>query len=514
MKLSELDQSEVTIVPPKLVAPKEEKASGPAVGEYKSGPLSQQELAKSAKLAKDPMAEGDVDVNDPKWQRLTGHTPEDEKSKEEKTAARDFLGFAGGSALGEIAGPLLGKGINAAAKKMGPIAENRIAERTINDMARGGESDARTKLGTVKNEIKEIGKTDPELMKKPKDSAATGEAIEKALDKRTAELDRRYESAANKYVSDPNAPTHVEDEPTSQLSKPNFTPSRRQITGTVQGENPILPSNDKALIDTKSPVPNEVPEEATARIESSSKPRTESLESAPIEMRPNGSLLPHEVKASIISKANELERTSAPQSDAVVKIHGNLEREIAAETKATHDDPSLRWWRQKATDYQRIANKHAHGAEETANQAAHEEVANTIKDALEKHMQDPEVNRLNAEVSALMKLKKVNDGKIARENAPGSSPGKYGSRLANMFKGTADAVSIASALATGNPAPLIIPAAIHGGPIAASVADRMIAKIASAAARGADTAPLVTQALKSGISQAQIDQTMGAMKRK
>jgi hypothetical protein len=226
-----------------------------------------------------------------------------------------------------------------------------------------------------------------------------------------------------------------------------------------------------------------------------------------IEMRPNGSLLPHEVKASIISKANELARSSTPQSDAVHSIMSDFEKEVAAETKATHDDPSLRWYRSQATKMQKIANKHPMNAAETNVQAAHEAVANVIKDALEAHMQDPEINRLNAEVSALMRLKKVNDHKLSNENAPGNSPGKYGSRLATAFKGTADAIAGTMVL-SGHPAAAIVPAVMHGGPMASSIADRMIARIASEKSRGGNPERLIAQAIKSGISQSQIDKTL------
>jgi hypothetical protein len=80
------------------------KVTGPAAGEYEAGPLSQQELALGARLAKDPLAEGDVDMQDPRWQRLTGHTPADEAERAQQSEARGFLGFAAGGLAGQAAG--------------------------------------------------------------------------------------------------------------------------------------------------------------------------------------------------------------------------------------------------------------------------------------------------------------------------------------------------------------------------------------------------------------------------
>lgn len=455
-------------------------------------------------------------------QKIANKVSPELKATEESDAKsapnyRDAGGLAGGflpNPLGYAAGKTIeasGAGIRTVAEKLNPGAESRIANRTIDDLARGAGRPARVELGTVRKEIKEIIKTDPELAAKPKDANVTGDAIDKALEARTSELDQRYKSATDKYVSDGVPQSEIHD------------------TTTPIGHEPMsaIPKKGKALEPEPQPllegnVPKELPEsfDTTQKIKNEPMKQltdgkvapSEKIDSPVIEMRPNGSLLPHEVKASIIDKANELERKSAPQSDAVTRIHENLEREINAEIKATHDDPSLRWWRQKATDLQHVGHKHAIGAAESENQAAHLEVANVIRDALEKHMQDPEINRLNAEVSALMKLKKVNDQRILNQNEAGKSPGKYGGRLAGMFKGTADAIAVTAALATHSPLPMIVPAAIHGAPIAASMADRMIARIASEKSRGGNPERLIAQALKSGISQSQIDDTLKKVK--
>jgi hypothetical protein len=103
--------------------------SGPAVGEYESGPLSQQELARSARLAKDATAEGDVDMSDPRWQRLTGNTPADAAEREQRDEARGFLKFAGTGAAGELATPLISRGIGSVTDRARAIQAARTAAR-------------------------------------------------------------------------------------------------------------------------------------------------------------------------------------------------------------------------------------------------------------------------------------------------------------------------------------------------------------------------------------------------
>jgi hypothetical protein len=412
---------------------------------------------------------------------------------------RDAGGVVGGF-LPNPVGVALG-GVANVAKEAAPGAANRIAGRQINELSKGAHPSVRGELGQVKPELRKLIQSDPEIVSAPKDTSASLKAVDDALAKRTTELDRRYQSATDKYVSD-GVPEMVSEPNTTPVANSKIVPESKRL-GPNQGDNPILEPNKSSMIDTKS-IDTEEP---TARIEADNLRARQPEESSHqvIDMKPNGTLEPSTVKASIVSKANELERSSAPQSDHVHGVMKDLEREITAETKATHADPSLRWWRQKATDYQHVANKHAVGKAESDLQAAHTEIANVIRDSLEKHMQDPEVNRLNGEVSALMKLKKVLTNKEISEEAPGNSPGKKGSRLASMFKGTADAIAVTTALATGNPAPLAVPLVLHGGPIGASIGDRLIAKIAAASASGKPTDALVAQALKSGISQEKVD---------
>lgn len=79
-------------------------------GENKAGPLAQATQAADARLAADPLAEGDVVLEDPRWQRLTGHTPADNQERERQAQARGFAQFA----VGQAAGPLVGGGLQAA----------------------------------------------------------------------------------------------------------------------------------------------------------------------------------------------------------------------------------------------------------------------------------------------------------------------------------------------------------------------------------------------------------------
>ncbi len=76
-------------------------------GENKAGPLSQGQQTADARLAADPLAEGDAVMEDPRWQRLTGNTPADAQERERQAQARGFAQFAVGQAIG----PLVGGGL-------------------------------------------------------------------------------------------------------------------------------------------------------------------------------------------------------------------------------------------------------------------------------------------------------------------------------------------------------------------------------------------------------------------
>ncbi len=83
--------------------------------EDKAGPLSPQQQAADVALAKDPMAEGDPNINDQRWQHLTGNTPADKEEVDRQQSARGFAGFA----LGQLAGPLVGGGLASAGMRPG-----------------------------------------------------------------------------------------------------------------------------------------------------------------------------------------------------------------------------------------------------------------------------------------------------------------------------------------------------------------------------------------------------------
>ena len=87
---------------------------GSYAGENKAGPLSDAQQSADYRLSRDPLAEGDVDVSDPRWQRLTGHTPADEAERNQQGEARGFVRFAGLGAAGELATPLVARGVGSA----------------------------------------------------------------------------------------------------------------------------------------------------------------------------------------------------------------------------------------------------------------------------------------------------------------------------------------------------------------------------------------------------------------
>jgi hypothetical protein len=101
----------------------------PVARENKAGPYSEEQQAKDWALSRDPLAEGDADIGDPRWQRLTGHTPEDEAERERQTEAREFLKFAGMGAAGELATPLVARGVTSVADRARAIQAARAASR-------------------------------------------------------------------------------------------------------------------------------------------------------------------------------------------------------------------------------------------------------------------------------------------------------------------------------------------------------------------------------------------------
>src|SRR6266480_2636224 len=104
-------------------------------GENKAGPVSDSQQAKDYALSRDPLAEGDADVSDPRWQRLTGNAPGDVASREEKALAREFLRFAGLSAAGSLALPAAARGANSVVSKVRDARSAASAPRSISDPA-------------------------------------------------------------------------------------------------------------------------------------------------------------------------------------------------------------------------------------------------------------------------------------------------------------------------------------------------------------------------------------------
>lgn len=88
--------------------------------ENKAGPLSDVQQSKDFALSRDPLAEGDADVGNPRWQRLTGNTPADNAERDQRSEARDFVKFAGMGAAGELAAPLVARGVDGARNLMAP----------------------------------------------------------------------------------------------------------------------------------------------------------------------------------------------------------------------------------------------------------------------------------------------------------------------------------------------------------------------------------------------------------
>lgn len=103
--------------------------------ENKAGPLSQAQQSADYRLTRDPLAEGDADVSDPRWQRLTGNTPADQAEREQQAEARNFIQFAGAGAAGELAAPLLARGVGAATDRIRDLRAARNAPPVIHDPA-------------------------------------------------------------------------------------------------------------------------------------------------------------------------------------------------------------------------------------------------------------------------------------------------------------------------------------------------------------------------------------------
>jgi GNAT superfamily N-acetyltransferase len=101
----------------------------PVARQNLAGPLSVEQQNKDYALSRDPLAEGDADVSDPRWQRLTGNTPADAAERERQTEARGFLQFAGLGAAGELASPLMARGVGCVVDRARAIQASRAAAR-------------------------------------------------------------------------------------------------------------------------------------------------------------------------------------------------------------------------------------------------------------------------------------------------------------------------------------------------------------------------------------------------
>jgi hypothetical protein len=88
--------------------------------ENKAGPLTDAQQTADYRLSRDPLAEGDANMSDPRWQRLTGNTPADAAERDQREGAREFIKFAGMGAAGELATPLVARGVGGARSIMAP----------------------------------------------------------------------------------------------------------------------------------------------------------------------------------------------------------------------------------------------------------------------------------------------------------------------------------------------------------------------------------------------------------
>ncbi len=113
-----------------------------------------------------------------------------------------------------------------------------------------------------------------------------------------------------------------------------------------------------------------------------------------------------EMREKILDAAEQAAKNPATVETVAPKLRKLADNIMAFGDPSEH--VSARQARQLATDWQKVAYSGAEGAEETATQEAHRNAANAVIDVLDKHVGgDPEIKKLNEEISALLDVNKA-----------------------------------------------------------------------------------------------------------